>query len=235
MKIRRVATLVSVAAFALLSASCTPATQTQLVIRIDGMNIPANGLGMRITVRRMGAMTPMVDRMVMDPRFPLELGIVAADPADARRVEIELRATARDLGMLIQRASANFVPNRVMYVTLGFTAACTVARDEECRRQDLACRSDGQCSPTTVPMSEIWADGGPPMMRMEPPFRSDAAVRNDVSDVSDVSERNDGNDGDAGSGQDASDTEMFDAPMSDVSDVQDATLMDDAAVSDGDI
>ncbi len=232
MNIRRVATLVSVAAFALLSASCTPATQTQLVIRIDGMNIPANGLGVRITARRMGAMTPMVDRMVMDPRFPLELGIVAADPADGRRVEIELRATARDLGMLIQRASANFVPNRVMYVTLGFTAACTVTRDEECRREGLACRSDGRCLSTTVPMSEIWADGGLPMMRMEPPLLSDAgdgAVRNDVSDG------NDGNDGDAGSVQDASDTGMFDAPMSDVSDVQDATLIDDTAMSDGDI
>lgn len=192
-------------------SNCAPPTQTQLVIRVDAPGIQQSVRQLRIFVRREGNPMPFVDRVVDEPRFPVEFGILPANSTDTRRVEIEVRSAPRDIGMLIQRATVRFVANRVMYADIGLSAACTTTRDEECRAmQGMACRGTGECLPAEVPMGEIYPDGGRSMMmRMDLMMRPDSGMPQDVPNV-DVP---------------TSDVPTLDAPMS-VEDVTDASVVD---------
>jgi formylglycine-generating enzyme required for sulfatase activity len=143
-------------AVALALAGCeAPVAEVVVVVRAD--NALAGMLrNVRVEARRRGATTAVVQQTFPIARHPLPgyVAIVAADPDDARPLEVSVTADVGDPGRgdFTHRVVTRFQKNAVLYVDVLLADGCRAEMlRATCASLGLTCGAPGRCTPIDRP------------------------------------------------------------------------------------
>ena len=140
------------ALLALALAGCeAPVAEVVVVVRADA-TLARSLRNVRVEARRRGAAAALVQRTFpvrMNP-LPQSLAIVAADPDDARPLEVSVTADVGDPGRgdFTHRVVTRFQKNAVLYVDVLLADRCrTESVRADCASLGLTCGESGRCVP----------------------------------------------------------------------------------------
>jgi len=157
------------ALMALALAGCeAPVAEVVVVVRADAA-LARSLRSVRVEARRRGAAAAVVQRTFALAQNPLpgRVAIVAADPDDARPLEVSVTADVGDPGRgdFTHRVVTRFQKNAVLYVDVLLADRCrTESVRADCASLGLTCGESGRCVPvdrqgTSAPPD---ADAGAP-------------------------------------------------------------------------
>ena len=137
---------------ALALAGCeAPVAEVVVVVRADAV-LGRALRNVRVEARRRGAAAAVVQRTFALAQNPLpgRVAIVAADPDDARPLEVSVTADVGDPGRgdFTHRVVTRFQKNAVLYVDVLLADACrSEPRRADCASLGLTCGEQGRCVP----------------------------------------------------------------------------------------
>ena len=157
-------------ALALVLCGCTtPVAEVILTMRTDmpqGTTLRA----VHVLARRQGATRAVVDQRFTLPatRLPGEVAIIAADPDDARPLEVTVTADTGSPGVgdFTHRVITRFARNEIRYVEVFLAERCRMAAVRDvCTSLGLTCSAEGRCAPveragTAAPSAPATSDAG---------------------------------------------------------------------------
>jgi formylglycine-generating enzyme required for sulfatase activity len=141
---------------ALALAGCeAPVAEVVVVVRADAA-LAGMLRNVRVEARRRGAATAVVQQTFPIARHPLPgyVAIVAADPDDARPLEVSVTADVGDPGRgdFTHRVVTRFQKNAVLYVDVLLADRCrTESVRAKCTSLGLTCGETGNCIPVDRP------------------------------------------------------------------------------------
>ncbi len=112
-----------------LLGGCSNPPPTQIVVRIESDIAPRTEVTeVRVRVQAQGSPSPAVDRTfrLSDGNFviPGEIGLIAEDPADTRRVVVELTASVAGGVTFFQRANVAWTAEQTMSLGMLLARRC---------------------------------------------------------------------------------------------------------------